>query len=251
MPSHSAISSEVPLRVGTPRVGARAGSSGGDTRHEQVLQIGALLPKPLAGFGPEAERRPLNRTEECPLRGALSLRPPLRSIRTRCASHVPACPSPQTLAGSDTNGEGERLVVDAVLHYTATDSEHRRRLRAFVEVDRTTMSSERLAVKVIECARPFQYEAQPLGRRRTASTGPAWLRWYAVFPRVLFILTGAHRTQLEDPISDLQAMTTQHPLVATLAREAPLGASILEDIEKHGPSAPVWTPREPRPWTNL
>ena len=49
-------------------------------------------------------------------------------------------------------------------------------------------------------------------------------------------------------------MTTRHPFVATLAREAPLGASILEDIEKHGVSAPLCTPLtggEPRPWTNL
>lgn len=80
-------------------------------------------------------------------------------------------------------GEGERLVADAVPHYTATDGEHRRRLRAFAEVGRTTL---------IEYARLFQYEAQPVGRRRTASTGPAWLRWYPVVPRVLFIVTGAH-----------------------------------------------------------
>lgn len=108
------------------------------------------------------------------------------------------------------------------------------------------MSSERQAVKVIVYGRLFQYEAQPVGRRRTASTGPAWLRWYPVFPRVLFILTSAHRTRLEDRISDVQAMTNQHPLVATLAREAPLGASVLEDIEKHDPSALVWTTTDRR-----
>ncbi|MFC8350737.1 replication-relaxation family protein [Streptomyces sp. NPDC057280] len=151
-------------------------------------------------------------------------------------------------------GEGERLVADAVLHYTHIDSEHRRKLRGFVEVDRTTMSSERLAVKLIEYARLFQYEAQSVGRRRPVSTGPTWLRWYPVFPRVLFVLTGASRARLEDRISDLQAMAAQHPLVAALAREVPLGAAVLEDIEKHGPTAPVWVPLpggEPRPWTEL
>ncbi|MFC8350810.1 replication-relaxation family protein [Streptomyces sp. NPDC057280] len=151
-------------------------------------------------------------------------------------------------------GEGARLVADAVLHYTHVDSEHRRKLRAFVEVDRTTMSSERLAVKLIEYARLFQYEAQSVGRRRPVSTGPAWLRWYPVFPRVLFVLTGASRARLTDRISDLQAMTAQHPLVAALAREVPLGAAVLEDIEQHGPTTPVWTPLaggEPRPWTEL
>ncbi|WP_405654025.1 replication-relaxation family protein [Streptomyces sp. NBC_00019] len=151
-------------------------------------------------------------------------------------------------------GEGERLVADAVLHYTVIDSERRRKLRAFVEVDRTTMSSERLAVKLIEYARLFHYEAQPVGRRRSVSTGPAWLRWYPVFPRILFVLTGAAPARLDDRISDLQAMVAHHPLVAALAREVPLGAAVLEDIEEHAPSGPVWVPLtggEPRPWTDL
>ncbi|WP_406190820.1 replication-relaxation family protein [Streptomyces sp. NBC_01017] len=151
-------------------------------------------------------------------------------------------------------GEGERLVADAVMHYTVTGSEHRLKLRAFVEVDRTTMSSERLAVKLIEYARLFRYEAQPVGRHRQASAGPAWLRWYPVYPRVLFILTGAPRPRLRNRISDLQAMTAQHPLVAALAREVPLGATVLEDIEHHGPSAKIWVPLaggQPRPWTHL
>ncbi|MDN3029428.1 replication-relaxation family protein [Streptomyces sp. S.PB5] len=151
-------------------------------------------------------------------------------------------------------GEGERLVADAVMHYTHIDGAHRRKLRAFIEVDRSTMSSERLAVKLIEYARLFHYEAQPAGRRRPAPTGPAWLRRYPLFPRVLFVLTGASRPRLQARISDLQAMAAQHPLAATLAREVPLGAAILEDIEEHGPSRPVWMPLtggQPRPWTDL
>ncbi|MGW0916619.1 hypothetical protein ACWD1Z_33570 [Streptomyces sp. NPDC002784] len=121
-------------------------------------------------------------------------------------------------------------------------------------VDRSTMSSERLAVKLIEYARPFQHEAQPVARRRPHSPGPAWLRWYPAFPRVLFILTGATRTRLTNRISDLQAMVAQHPLVAALARKAPLAAAVLEDLEEHGPSGAVRTPLtggEPRPWTSL
>lgn len=96
-----------------------------------------------------------------------------------------------------------------------------------MEVDGSTMSSGRLAVKLIECARLYQHEAQPVGRRRQTTAGPAWLRWYPAFPRVLFVLTGASRARLENRISDLQAMVTHHPLVATLAREVRLGAAIL------------------------
>ncbi|MFE2492031.1 replication-relaxation family protein [Streptomyces mirabilis] len=155
---------------------------------------------------------------------------------------------------SHSIGEGERVVADAVMYYTVAGSEHRRKLRAFVEVDRTTMSSERLAVKLIEYARLFQYEAQPIGRRRQAAAGPAWLRWYPVFPRVLFVLTGASRSRLENRMSDLQAMVAQHPLVAALAREVRLGTAVLEDIEQHGPAQAVWIPLaggKPRPWTDL
>ncbi|MFK0127158.1 replication-relaxation family protein [Streptomyces nigra] len=155
---------------------------------------------------------------------------------------------------SHSIGDGERLVADAVMYYTVTDSEHRRKLRAFVEIDRSTMSSERLAVKLIEYARLFHYEAQPAGRRKQTSPGPTWLRWYPVFPRVLFILTGTTRTRLENRINDLQAMVAQHPLVAALAREVRLAAAILEDLEHHGPTQNVWTPLtsgNPRPWTHL
>ncbi|MGW2292048.1 replication-relaxation family protein [Streptomyces phaeochromogenes] len=150
-------------------------------------------------------------------------------------------------------GEGERLVADALMYCTATDNHHRRKLRAFVEVDRTTMSSERLAVKLIDYARLFQYEAQPIGRRKPTSTGPAWLKWYPIFPRLLFVLTGASPARLGNRIGDLQAMAAQHPLVAALAREVQMGATDLEDIEQHNPTGPVWIPLiggEPHPWTD-
>ncbi|MGW2492367.1 replication-relaxation family protein [Streptomyces sp. NPDC001606] len=155
---------------------------------------------------------------------------------------------------SHSIGEGERIVADAVMYYTVVESEHRRKLRAFVEVDRSTMSSERLAVKLIEYARLFQYEAQPVGRRKQATTGPVWLRWYPAFPRVLFVLTGASRARLDSRMSDLQAMVAQHPLVAALARKVGLGAAVLEDLEQHGPTHSVWRPLaggKPRSWTDL
>ncbi len=145
------------------------------------------------------------------------------------------------------------MVADAVMHYTVVKGEQRRKLRAFVEVDRATMSGERLAVKLIEYARLHQYEAQPAGRRRAAAE-PGWMRWYPVLPRLLFVLTGASRTRLEGRISDLQAMTAQHPLVTALAREVPLGAAVLEDLEQHGSAHDIWTPLTggtPRPWTDL
>ncbi|MFF7321138.1 replication-relaxation family protein [Streptomyces albogriseolus] len=154
-------------------------------------------------------------------------------------------------------GDGEKIITDALMHYTLTSPRQRTKLRAFVEVDRTTMSSERLASKLIDYARLWSYEPQPAGRQRSRQPilrGPAWLRWYPVFPRLLFVLTGGSRQVLHNRISDLHAMVDQHPLVATMARTVPLGAAVLDDIETQGPTGEVWTPlndAQPRSWTEL
>ncbi|MET7725485.1 replication-relaxation family protein [Streptomyces mirabilis] len=153
--------------------------------------------------------------------------------------------------------DGEKIITDALMHYTLIGQDQRTKLRAFVEVDRTTMSSERLASKLIEYARLWSYEPQPVGRQRSRQSsvpGAIWLRWYPVFPRVLFVLTGASRYVLNNRISDLQAMVAQHPLVGTLARQVPLGAAVLDDLELQGPTGDVWVPLaggKPRPWTEL
>ncbi|MGW2556446.1 replication-relaxation family protein [Streptomyces sp. NPDC001635] len=153
--------------------------------------------------------------------------------------------------------DGERVIADAVMHYTLIEGDERTKLRAFVEVDRSTMSSERLASKLIEYARLWSYEPQLIGRpraRQAAAPGAVWLRWYPVFPRVLFVLTGASRYVLRNRISDLQAMVAAHPLVRTLARRVPMGAAVLEDLEEQGPTGNVWTPLpkgESCPWTRL
>ncbi|MGW0770759.1 replication-relaxation family protein [Streptomyces sp. NPDC002676] len=153
--------------------------------------------------------------------------------------------------------DGERIITDAVMHYTLIGDEERTKLRAFVEVDRATMGSERLASKLIEYARLWSYEPQPVGRprsRQPAAPGAAWLRWYPVFPRVLFVLTGASRYVLGNRINDLQAMVAEHPLVGTLARQTPMGAAVLDDLEDRGPTGDVWVPLAggaSKPWTEL
>ncbi|MER7577891.1 hypothetical protein [Streptomyces sp. NPDC126514] len=58
------------------------------------------------------------------------------------------------------------------MHYTTTSGQHSRTLRAFVDIGRTTMSSERLTVKLIDHARLFTYETQPAARRKPHTTGP-------------------------------------------------------------------------------
>ncbi len=156
----------------------------------------------------------------------------------------------------DTGGE-DKLIADAVLHYTAA-APRRLQYRAFVEVDRSTMSSERLARKLISYARFHDYTPQPVGRRGTVADQAAmlaWQRFYPKFPRVLFIVTGAPASGLERRIGDLRAMAAGHPLVAQLAGQVKLGAAVLEDLEEQGPSAAVWTPlagpADRRSWMDL
>ncbi|MFD8886725.1 replication-relaxation family protein [Streptomyces erythrochromogenes] len=157
----------------------------------------------------------------------------------------------------DTGGE-DRLIADAVLHYTAAQP-RRLQYRAFVEIDRTTMSSERLARKLITYARFHDYTPQPAGRRGTVADQNAalfaWQRFYPRFPRILFVLTGAPRATLTARIADLRRMTADHDLVTRLAAHVPLGAAVLEDLEEAGPSGPVWTPLagtgERRGWMQL
>lgn len=155
-------------------------------------------------------------------------------------------------------GEGERLIADALMHYTLTRADGgSTKLRAFIEIDRSTMSSERMASKLIAYARFHRYQPAPIGRRQRAPAldGPVWMRWYPLFPRVLFILTNASRRTLANRTADLRSMTEIHPAVAEFARHVPLGAAILEDLEQHGPTAALWTPLtgddEPRPWAEL
>ncbi|MER5951209.1 replication-relaxation family protein [Streptomyces sp. NPDC001904] len=141
-------------------------------------------------------------------------------------------------------GDGERVIADALMYYTHhADNGARVKYRAFVEVDRATMSSERLASKLIDYARFHHYEPQPVAGRRQRTDllgGPAWLRWYPAFPRILFILTGAGAVALSHRIDDLRAMVREHPTVASLGRAVPVAAAVLEDIETLGVDAPVW-----------
>ena len=160
----------------------------------------------------------------------------------------------------DTGGE-DKLIADAVLYYTAAATATTRRLqyRAFVEVDRATMSSERLSRKLITYARFHDYTPQPVpGRRGTVAdqgTMLAWQRFYPRFPRLLFVLTGTGEDGLRLRINDLRAMVAGHPLVAQMAGQVKLAAAVLEDLEQHGPSGQVWTPLagppDPRSWMDL
>ncbi|MEU2284270.1 hypothetical protein ABZ614_20405 [Streptomyces sp. NPDC013178] len=54
--------------------------------------------------------------------------------------------------------------------------------------------------------------------------------------------------------SVFRAMAAHDPLVVDLAREVPLGAVVLEDLDERRPTSDVWVPlanSKPRSWNEL
>jgi hypothetical protein len=143
--------------------------------------------------------------------------------------------------GADRAPE-DLLIADALLHYTLNEPTGERiQLRAFVELDRNRMSSERVAAKLISYARFWEY-VPAAGRGRAGHPADlAWQRTYPRFPRILFLLTGGGTAALERRIADLHAMATGHPQVARMATQVPLGATTLHQLEVAGPFGPIWT----------
>jgi hypothetical protein len=75
--------------------------------------------------------------------------------RRRGDEHGPLDWTPEV---SHPLNDGEKVITDAVLHYTPIRPGQRTTLRTFIEVDRATMGSERLATKLIDYARLWAYE---------------------------------------------------------------------------------------------
>ncbi|MEU4588128.1 replication-relaxation family protein [Kitasatospora aureofaciens] len=141
-------------------------------------------------------------------------------------------------------GEGRdgAVIPDGLLHYTAVAG-GRRLCRAFVEVDRGTMASEKLASKLFGYARFHEHHPVPVHLRRTVagqSVLPAWQQRYPVFPRLLFVLADTGEQAARHRIRGVQSIAATSPMVARMLRTVRAGAASLADLEQHGTSAAVW-----------
>ncbi|MGR3938457.1 replication-relaxation family protein [Streptomyces sp. BRA346] len=166
----------------------------------------------------------------------------VRDAREHGDDHGPWDWSPET---THHLADGDLLRADALMYYGAASLRGARaQLQAFVEVDRATENSGKLASKLIKYARFYAHTPPSTARRdaaRQQAAAPTWQRWYPVFPRVLFVLSNARPSDYQRRIEDLRGMVAEHPLVARMASKVPLGAAILSDLQEHGPRAPVWT----------
>ena len=99
----------------------------------------------------------------------------LKDARTRGDEYGPLDWQPEVYHRLADRTGAEALIADALLRYTANGQRGaRRQLRAFVEVDRCTMSSERLASKLMAYGRFLEYTPASFGagRRRAQARHP-------------------------------------------------------------------------------
>ncbi|MFE6894799.1 replication-relaxation family protein [Streptomyces sp. NPDC057694] len=130
------------------------------------------------------------------------------------------------------------MIPDAVLRYTHTSQTGRRRMLSyFIEVDRATMQTSRLAAKLAAYAR-YQTYIPSTGLRGRRSSREAWRDHYPAFPRLLIVLAGASDRVLANRIQDLRALAAADPRVAQLTA----GVTTLQLLQAKGPFAPVVTP---------
>ncbi|MFD8947748.1 replication-relaxation family protein [Streptomyces xanthophaeus] len=150
--------------------------------------------------------------------------------------------------------EDDHVISDSVLNYVHVERGGRRTMLSFfVEFDRATMTSARLAAKLQSYGRLYEYVPQSADRaRRTPNaTRPAWMYNYPVFPRVLVVLDAAppkagepdRRPQrLAARTEDLYTRASADVRLSRLKGDIHIGVTTLQQLQEQGPLAPIFTP---------
>ncbi len=151
-----------------------------------------------------------------------------------------------------SRGRGRRrrtLIADAVLTYLRGEDGRVALEQRFLELDRATLSVDRLVVELAAYAELY--------RAAGADGEPTWRTYYPRFPAVYCVLAGAPRAALERRRKSVIALLRSNPLVAR-TREVRISICLLEDLEERGPFAPIfvgagdpgkqvdWLGKEPR-----
>lgn len=137
---------------------------------------------------------------------------------------------------------GELLIADAVFAYMVVDGDDLALEYRFLELDRGTLPSERLARKLARYARLCRFRPRPQ-RQGGQSPEPAWKAHYLAFPIVLVCFA-------DRPAAELQR---RRRLVAALCRTEPelqstpevrFSFCVLDDLREKGPFAPIFSEPE-------
>jgi hypothetical protein len=145
-----------------------------------------------------------------------------------------------------SRGRGRRrraLVADAAFTYLLLDGEGVAIEQRFLELDRATLSVDRLAAELARYAE--------LHRLTGADGEPLWRECYPVFPPVHCVLTGGRRAALERRRATTIAMLGTDPRF-TRKPEVAVSICLLEDLGRDGPFAPIFRdasdPARPVDW---
>lgn len=143
-------------------------------------------------------------------------------------------------------GRGQRrraLIADAVFTYLRLDGNGVAIEQRFLELDRATLSVDRLAAELVRYAELY----------RLAGEGgePLWRLRYPVFPPVHCVLAGGSRAVLERRRSTAVALLRSDPQLAR-APEVAISFCLFEDLQAKGPFAPIFrdfrNPEQPIDW---
>lgn len=133
-----------------------------------------------------------------------------------------------------TRGRGRRrrqLIADALLTYLRGSDGRLALEYRLLELDRATLTVDRLARKLARYAELYQ-ATRPDGQ-------PAWRAWYPAFPAVVAVLTGASRPALERRRRTVLALCRTEPRLSA-APDVEISICLLDDLQRHGPHAPIF-----------
>ncbi len=135
------------------------------------------------------------------------------------------------------------LIADAVLTYVRIGAEEVVVEQRFLELDRATLSIDRLTAELSRYARLY---------KATGADGePAWIKRYPWFPPILCVLAGRERPALERRRETAVAMLSRdRDLLA--APEVSIRFCLAEDLAEAGPFEPIFIdyrePERPTDW---
>lgn len=133
-----------------------------------------------------------------------------------------------------SRGRGRRrrtLIADAVLTYLRGEGGRVALEQRFLELDRATLSVDRLVVELAGYADLYRAEG--------GDGEPAWRAFYPRFPVVHCVLAGAPRAALERRRKSVIALLRSTPRMAQTP-EVRTSICLLEDLQAHGPFEPIF-----------
>jgi hypothetical protein len=135
------------------------------------------------------------------------------------------------------------LFADAVLTYVRLTSSEVVVEQRFLELDRATLSVDRLAAELARYGR--------LLRAEDKGGELLWRTQYSYFPPVICVLAGAHRAALRRRRDTAVAILQDDPEF-TASPDLSVRLCLAEDLAERGPFAPIFTdardPEEPVDW---